>query len=221
MFHALCFMNIIILGPQGSGKGTQAELLAQKYDLEHIDIGGTLRQIAKMETPLGKKIYTIQNISKSLVPNEILKKILRLKIASLNREKGVVLDGVPRTLEQARFLEDLLFEFGRIIDRVFLIKVSTAESLNRIAKRWNCRQCKSILIMGKDIENNKDKCPKCGGEIYQREDDTPEGVKKRLEIFEQETMPVAEYFRQKGKLIEVNGEKSVQEVFSEIMKCLE
>lgn len=209
-------MNLIILGPQGSGKGTQADLLAQKYNLEHIDIGGTLRTVAKMETPLGHKIYEIQNISKSLVPNEILKKVLCYKVSSLNREKGVIFDGVPRTLEQAKFLEELLLESGRIIDKVFLIKIATAESLQRISKRWNCRECKSILIMGKDVKNNNDKCPRCGGEIFQREDDTPEGVKKRLEIFAHETMPVAEYFRKKGKLVEVDGEQDVEKVFRNI-----
>lgn len=213
-------MNLIILGPQGSGKGTQADLLAQKYNLEHIDIGGTLRALAKMETPLGHKIYEIQNISKSLVPNEILKKVLYYKVSSLNREKGVVFDGVPRTLEQAKFLEELLLESGRIVDKVFLIKISAAESLKRISRRWNCRGCKSILIMGKDIQKSGDKCPKCGGEVFQREDDTPEGVKKRLEIFAHETMPVAEYFGKKGKLVEVDGEKEMQDVFNDILKAL-
>ena len=214
-------MNLIILGSQGSGKGTQAELLAQKYNLEHVDIGGTLRTVAKMETPLGHKIYEIQNISKSLVPNEILKKVLYYKISSLNREKGVVFDGVPRTLEQAKFLEELLLESGRIIDKVVLIKISTEESLKRISRRWNCRECKLILIMGKDIQSGGDKCPQCRGEIFQREDDTPEGVGKRLEIFARETMPVAEYFREKGKLIEVDGEKEVEEVFENILNSVE
>ncbi len=110
-------MNIIVLGPQGSGKGTQAELIAKKYNLEHIDIGGTLRAIAQTETSLGRRIYEIQNISKTLVPNEILKKIIHYKVASLNREKGIIFDGVPRTLEQAKFLEDLMLKFGRIIDK--------------------------------------------------------------------------------------------------------
>ncbi len=113
-----------------------------------------------------------------------------------------------------------MLKFGRIIDKVFLIKISTKESLNRISKRWNCRQCKSILIMNQDVKNGSDKCPKCGGEIYQREDDTLEGIKKRLEIFEQETMPVVEYFNNKGKLVTVNGEKSIDDVFKDIIKEL-
>lgn len=213
-------MNIIVLGPQGSGKGTQAELLAQKYNLEHVDIGGTLRQVAKMETPLGRKIFAIQNISKTLVPNEILKKVLQLKINSLNREKEIVFDGLPRKLDQAYFLEDVMQTAGRKIDKVIHIKLSEAESFKRIAKRWNCQKCKTVLIMGKDVKNISDKCPKCGGEIFQREDDTLEGVKKRLEIFKKETMPVIEYYAKKGILVEVAGEKSVEEVFAEITKIL-
>lgn len=211
-------MNLIVLGPQGSGKGTQAELLAKKYNLEHIDIGGTLRQVAKMRTPFGEKIQKIINVEKSLVPDEILNDILKLKINSLPREQGIIFDGVPRTLSQAEFLDNLLLEAGRKIDKVFFVNIPEGETMKRISKRWMCEKCKSILIMGEDIESGTDKCPGCGGNVYQREDDTPEGVKKRLAIFQKETMPVAEYYKEKNKLVEINGEQEVTDVFNEIVK---
>jgi adenylate kinase len=214
-------MNIIILGQQGSGKGTQAEMLAQKYNLEHLDVGGTLRELSKMDTPLGKEIYSILNVSKSLIPDEILFKVLRLKLSSLPREQGIIFDGAPRNLEQAKYLEILLKEFGKKIDKVFFINISEDESLKRISSRWMCDKCKAILIMGKDIKNPAEQCPKCEGSIRQRKDDTPEGVKKRLAVFEKETLPVVEYFREKELLIEVDGERDIKKVFSDIEKNIE
>lgn len=214
-------MNIIVLGPQGCGKGTQAELLAKRFGLEHIDMGKTLREIAKLETPLGKKIYSIQNITKTLIPDQILNEILHLKLNSLPREQGLVLDGAPRTLGQAKFLEEWVQEFGKKIDEVIFINISGKESIERISKRWNCGRCKEILIMGKDVMGKGDKCPECGGEITQREDDTEEGVRKRLEVFRKETVPVVEYFKEKGILAEINGGQKVEKVFEEITKRLE
>lgn len=209
-------MNIIILGPQGCGKGTQAELLAKKVSLEHVDIGKTLREIAKLDTALGKEIYSIQNITKTLIPDKILQEVLRLKLSSLARERGMVLDGAPRTLEQAKSLEKLFQEFGRKIDKVFFVNISGKESIERISKRWNCQKCKEILIMGRDVKSSADKCPKCGGDIAQREDDTEEGVKKRLEVFRKQTLPAIEYFGKKGLLAEINGERPIEDIFEEI-----
>jgi adenylate kinase len=213
-------MNIIILGPQGSGKGTQAELLSQKLSHEHIDIGGSLRRLAKMNSPIGKKIQNLINVQKALIPDEILNEILKIKINSLPKNMGIAFDGVPRTLEQAKYLENILLESGRKIDRVFFVNISEEETMNRISKRWNCEDCKSILIMGKDVKSEKDKCPKCGGNIFQREDDTEEGVRKRLEIFKKETMPVVDYFKEKGLLNEVNGQREVEKVFGDILDNL-
>lgn len=218
MLHATCFVNIIILGPQGSGKGTQAEMLAKKFGLEHIDMGKTLREAAKRDTPIGKEIYRIQNVTKTLVPSRILKEVLGIKLNSLPREQGALFEGVPRTVDQAEYFTEALQESGRKIDAVFYINIPEEESLERIAKRWTCKKCGLPLIMGKDIKSEKDKCPKCGGEIYQRVDDTPEGVKKRLEVFREETLPVIEYFRQKEILIEIDGKPSIEEVSNNILE---
>jgi len=220
MLHVSCFMNIIVLGPQGSGKGTQAQLLAEKFSFEHIDMGKTLREVAKTDTPLGKEIYAIQNITKTLVPSRILKEVLHLKLGSLSREQGLVIDGAPRTMDQASYLEEALLEFGRKISKLIFINISEETSIERISKRWVCEKCKINLIMGKDIQSAQEQCPVCEGKIMQRVDDTPEGVHKRLEIFRNETMLVIEYFRGKNLVLEIDGQKSIEEVFEEIVNKL-
>ena len=211
-------MNIIILGQQGSGKGTQANMLAEKFALDNFDTGKLLRQVAKMETPLGKEVHEIVMVRKELVPSRILKEILHFRLNSLGREQGIVFDGVPRNLEQANYFEEALVEFGRQIDKVFFINVPEKESLERISKRWICQKCKTVLIMGKDVSSEADLCPHCGGEIRQRGDDTVAGIKKRLAICSNETMPVVNFYKEKGVLVEINGEQSIEKVFSDILQ---
>ena len=210
-------MNLIILGPQGSGKGTQAKMLSEKFGLEHIDMGKYLREVAKLNTPLGKEIYQIQNVTKALVPSRILKEVLHIKLGDLPREKGIAFDGVPRAIDQAKYLEEAMLEFGRIIDRVIYIKLSAEESIRRISKRRVCEKCKAVYILGKDMKSKEEKCRKCGGKIIQRMDDTPEGIRKRLKVFEDETLPVISYFQEKGMVTEINGGQTVEEVFEEIL----
>lgn len=209
-------MNLIILGSQGSGKGTQAKKLAEKFDLVHIDMGRTLRQVARMDTPLGKEIYAIQNITKTLVSSWILKEVLHFKLGSVPREQGIVFDGVPRNLEQLEYINSALLEFGRHLDKVLFINLSEGESIKRISKRLVCGKCKKVFILGKDIQSQEERCPKCQGEITQRADDTEDGVKKRLEIFRTETLPVVEEYRKEEVLVEINGDQSIEEVFEEI-----
>jgi len=211
-------MNIIILGQQGSGKGTQAEFLAEKLNLDHFDTGRALRQISKADSPLGREVNEIVMIKKELVPSRILREILHIRLASLSREQGIVFDGVPRNMEQAEYFGEALLEFGRKVDKAFFINIDEAESLKRISKRWICKKCKTVLIMGKDVKKETDKCPKCGGEIMQREDDTVEGIKKRLRIFDEETMPVIDYYKKQGVLVEINGAQDIEKVSEDIVK---
>ncbi|MDO8240847.1 MAG: nucleoside monophosphate kinase [Candidatus Moranbacteria bacterium] len=214
-------MNIIILGQQGSGKGTQAEFLAKEMSLIHIDMGKTLREVAKLDTPLGREIYDIQNVTKTLVPSRILREVLHFKLGSIPSEQGIVFDGVPRTMDQSEYMEEALQEFGRKINAVFFINISEAESIKRISKRWICKDCKSVFIMGKDVKDEKEKCPKCGAEITQRNDDTVSGIKKRLQVFAEETMPVINYYKEQGVLVEINGEQEIEKVAGEIIKNIE
>lgn len=218
MLYVTCFMNLVILGSQGSGKGTQAEKLAQKFVLDHIDMGKFLREVAKQDTPLGKEIYAIQNITKTLVPSRILEEVFTIKLSSIPREQGIVFDGVPRTMDQAQYLDKKLIEFGRKLDKVVYIKISQEEAIKRISKRRICEKCKTVMIMGVDVKNEDDQCTKCKGNIIQRIDDTEEGIIKRLKVFEDETMPVINYFRGKGLVIEINGEQTQDEVFREVLR---
>ena len=217
MLHAPCSMNIIILGPQGSGKGTQAEMLAEKFGLEHIDMGKFLREVAKQNTPLGKEVYRIQNVSNTLVPSRILREVLRLKLNSLPREQGILFEGVPRTVDQQKYLEEEIRGSGRKIDAVIFINIPEEETVKRISKRWTCKKGHP-LIMGTDIQSEKDKCPHDGTEIFQRIDDTPEGIKKRLKVYREETMPVIEDFRKRELLVEIDGTPSIGKVSREILK---
>jgi adenylate kinase len=213
-------MNIVILGPQGCGKGTQSEMLARKFNLEHIDMGKFLREVASSDTPLGKEVYHIQNVTKTLVPARILEEVFTIKLQSIPREQGIVFDGFPRNIDQAQYFEKALLEFGRKIDTVFFIKISKEESFKRISKRWICEKCRNVLIMGQDIKNETDKCPQCGGKIIQRIDDIEEGIKIRLEVFENETIPVINHYYEKDKVTEINGEQAPEKVFEEILKKL-
>lgn len=220
MLNAICYMNIIILGQQGSGKGTQADFLAHEYGMIHIDMGKTLREVAKHDTPLGREIYDIQNITKTLVPSRILREVLHIKLGSIPREQGIVFDGVPRTMGQARYIEESLQELGRKIDKVFFINISGQESIRRISKRWICKECKTIFIMGKDLKKEDERCMQCGGEIMQRIDDTIDGIKKRLEVFEEETAPVINYYKEQGTLAEINGAQEIEKVSEDIIKIV-
>lgn len=213
-------MNIVILGPQGSGKGTQAEMLAKKFDAEHIDMGKFLREVAKMDTSLGKEIWQIQNVTKTLVPVRILEEVFTIKLNGIPREKNIVFDGFPRNIDQTEYFEKVIKESGRKVDNVIFINLSEEESLKRIAKRRICEKCKTTFIFGKDIKNEKEKCPECGGKIIKRIDDTEEGVKKRLKIFQEKTGPIVDFYKNQGKLIEINGDQEIEKVLEDILRKL-
>ena len=213
-------MNIVILGPQGSGKDTQAEKLAKHFDLERVNMGNFLREVAKKDTPLGKEIYGYQNVTGTMVPSRILKEVLGIKLNSFSREQGIAFEGVPRTMEQALYFDEAVRESGRKIDKVIYIRISKEKTLKRISKRRVCKSCEKILIMGKDIENESEKCPDCGGDIALRIDDTDEVIAKRLKVFQDETIPMIDYYRKQGNLLEVDGAQSVEEVFADILVSL-
>lgn len=214
--------NIIIFGPQGAGKGTQAKLLAQRLDLVHIEPGRLLRDIVRRGGKVAKGIndYLVRG---ALVPTDfLLEKVLKPKISvAVEKEKGLIFDGAPRRLNEALMLEGLLRELGREITHVFYLKIRKEESYRRLGKRLTCRQCKRPLILRIDVDTPNQKCPYCRGELYQRADDTRKGIKRRLSIFKKETLPVIEFYRQKGILIEIDGEQLISKVHLDIVKKIE
>ena len=214
-------MNIVILGPQGSGKDTQAEMLSGKLNLERVNMGNFLREVAATPTPLGREIYHYQNDLGAMVPSRILKEVLGIKVMSFPREQSIIFEGVPRTMDQAGYFDEVVLESGRHINSVIYINISEEETVRRISKRWMCNKCKKILIKGKDIQDENEKCPDCEGDIVQRIDDTPEVIKKRLKVFRDETIPVLEHYKKQEKLIEINGEQPIEKVFADILDKLE
>lgn len=214
-------INIIIMGPQGSGKGTQARMLAEKFDLQVFETGAVLRNLAMQDTEIGRKINEIINVKGDIVPWDFMKeKILGQKLNELSQDKGIIFDGTPRILEEAEFWNKKLKEVERKIDYIFYVDISKEESIKRISSRKQCQENGHSLIVGKNITEEDLKCPICGGEVYRREDDVPEKVLNRLQWNEKLLTPVIEDYQEKKMLIKINGEQSMEKVFAEIMSYI-
>lgn len=212
-------MNLIIFGPQGSGKGTQADKLAEKFNLSHIETGQIFRDIAREDSASGEMIRKLIREGE-VVPDDVTVEILRHHVKQISDKQGLILDSAPRTLGQIELVEKMMAEYGRKINKAIYISLPYKQSVARITKRYLCTACAKPLVLGRDVETSSDNCPTCGGLITQRADDTIEGITKRLDIFYAITVPVIEEYRKKGILIEVDGNQSVEEVFGDIVKQL-
>ena len=204
-------MYIILLGAPGAGKGTQAAMMARKLKLVHIATGDLFRQALEQKTSLGvqAKSYMEKGM---LVPDEVTIQMVLDRLSSPGCKTGVVLDGFPRNLRQAETLDKALARQGKAIDKVVYIKVSEEELLERLGGRWICRNCQTPYHAVDSPPRARGKCDECGGELYQRPDDTSVTVKKRLGVYFAETAPLIDYYTRAGKLIEVDGEGSIDEV---------
>ncbi|RLI87126.1 MAG: adenylate kinase [Archaeoglobales archaeon] len=212
-------MNIILLGPPGGGKGTQAKKIVEKYGIPHIATGDILRDAVAKGTELGKKAKEYMDRGE-LVPDEIVIGIVEERLKQPDCEKGFLLDGFPRTLKQAEALDDMLKGLNRKIDVTIYIDVPEEEVVRRIANRRSCKRCGAVyhLIYAPPKEPNK--CDKCGGELYQRDDDKEETVRQRFKVYMENTAPLIEYYEKKGLLYRVDGTKSIDEVWSQIEDVL-
>lgn len=204
-------MNIILLGAQGSGKGTQAKFLSEKYGIPHISTGDIFREAAEKKTELGLKAKSHWEKG-SLVPDEITIGIVKERLSRPDCGKGFVLDGFPRTLEQAKALDDITE-----IDYVLELKIPDAISIERLSKRRVCKKCQAPY--GHEAKM-PEQCKKCGGKLIQRSDDKPEAIKKRLAVYHDETEPLLEYYRPREIVHVIDGTKNVSEVFAEIVLVL-
>ncbi len=211
--------NVIFVGAPGAGKGTQASMVAQKLNMVHISSGDLFRQALEQGTELGKQAKTYMEKG-VLVPDEITIQMVMERLSAPDSENGVILDGFPRNLPQAEALDDAIGAQGKAFDKVVHIKVSEEELINRLSSRWLCRQCQAVYNTVNSPPSMEDKCDKCRGELYQRSDDKPETVKKRLEVYFAETAPLIDYYRRQGKLMTVEGEGSVAEVTRRIVATL-
>ena len=212
-------MYIIFLGAPGAGKGTQAASMARKLNLVHIATGDLFRQALEQGTELGLKAKSYMERG-VLVPDQITIEMVLERLSAPDGEGGIILDGFPRNLEQAEALDEALAQQGKTIDKVVYIKVSKEELLKRLSGRWICRRCQTPYHATNSPPRVWGKCDRCGGELYQRPDDTEESIKKRLEVYSVETAPLIDYYRQAGKLLEIDGEGGVDVVEKRIVAAL-
>jgi adenylate kinase len=208
-------LRIILLGAPGSGKGTQAERIAETTRMMHVSSGDLFRQAEKDGTELGKlaKSYMEKGL---LVPDGVVTKMVMERIAGT--EKGFILDGFPRTLEQAESVDKGLGTDG--IDKAVYIEVSREELLKRLSGRWICRRCQKPYHSISSPPKVAGTCDVCGGELYQRSDDTLETAEKRLEVYFQQTAPLVEYYDKKEKLVKIDGERAIGEVSKDLLTKL-
>ena len=212
-------MYIIILGAPGAGKGTQAINIAKELKLSHIAPGDLFRQAIDRGGKLAIRIkeYVRRGM---LVPDEITIRMILECIKADDCKGGVLLDGFPRNIKQGKALDEGLKKQDEAIDKALYIKVSEEELVYRLKNRWICRQCQIPRQTDRRSPGEDEKCTFCGGELYQRADDNEETIKKRLDVYFTDTMPVIEYYRKQGKLLEVDGEGTIDTVTGRILNTL-
>lgn len=205
-------MRIVILGAPGSGKGTQAGAISERLGIAHIASGDLFREAQNRGDELGRQVksYMEQGL---LVPDEITIRMILERIAAPDCAGGFILDGFPRTLEQAKALDRALGERGEAVDMVLWIEVSREELVRRLGGRFICRDCQTPYHQETSPPRIAGRCDRCGGELYQRPDDSPETVRKRIEVYFEQTAPLLDYYKETGKPVKViDGEGSIEEV---------
>jgi len=212
-------MNILFMGPPGAGKGTQAERVVNEFGVPHISTGDAFRLAMKQGTPIGIKAkeYIDQGL---LVPDDVTIGIVRERLAQTDCEKGFLLDGFPRTLSQAEALDDILTSMSRKLDHVIDLKVDRDLLLARLTGRRICKSCGATYHVIFNPPQQSGVCDKCSGELYQRSDDSEEKVGTRLDEYINKTAPLLAYYDAKGLLRQVDGEKEIDTVTSEIVSLL-
>lgn len=213
-------MNLITLGPPGAGKGTQAAMLAVQLRIPHVASGDLFREALKAETELGLTAKSYMDRGE-LVPDEVTIAMIRERLLKSDCDKGIILDGFPRTIEQTKALTELLTEQGKTIDAALFIDASEDELVRRLSSRWTCRNCQAIYNLISNPPHEKGKCDVCGGELYQRADDVPETVRNRIRVYWDQTSPLIDYYRDEGLLITIDSEGGIDHVQAKILEALQ
>lgn len=210
---------IVLLGPPGVGKGTQAKILADATKLAHVSSGDLFRENLKNQTDLGKLAKSFMDKGE-LVPDDVTISMIRERLTHADCEAGAILDGFPRTPAQANALEKMLAEFKGQVDAVPYITAAEPILVERASGRWTCRAQGHIYHQKYSPSKQAGICDLDGSELYQREDDKVETVSKRIHVYLEQTMPLVEYYKKSGKLIEINGTQAVEQVTKDLLSAL-
>ena len=206
-------MNLVLLGAPGAGKGTQAQKLVADYGVAHISTGDLLRAAVKAQSELGKQAKAFMDEGK-LVPDQLVIDLVKERLQEDDAQKGFILDGFPRNTAQAEALDAELASMDVQIDGALLVDVAFPVIIERLSSRRTCRACGYTAPAGTDV------CPRCGGEMYQRDDDKPETIAKRLDTYEKQTAPLVEYYSGNNILKKVDGDRPVDEVYADVKELL-
>lgn len=213
-------MNLILLGPPGAGKGTQAQLIVDRYHIPQISTGDILRAAVKGKTPLGVKAKGFMDQGK-LVPDELVIGIIEERLKAADCHPGFILDGFPRTIAQAEALQPILSKMGRSIDHVVNIEVGDEELVRRLTGRRTCKNCGAMFHIVFHAPKREGICDRCGGTLYQREDDKEETIRTRLKEYQKQTSPLIQYYQQKKTLRSIQGVGGQEQIFEQIIRLLD
>jgi adenylate kinase len=212
-------MHVIIMGPPGSGKGTQGKLIAEKYHIPQISTGDILREAVRHGSALGlkAKAYMVRG---ELVPDEVVIEIIQERVEQRNCERGFLLDGFPRTVAQANALERMLGKRGLGIDHVINMEIETEELISRLRGRMTCSRCGAMYHLLFTPPKKEGMCDICGDSLYQRDDDKEETIRSRMEVYSHQTGPLIQYYASQGLVRSVNGVGNIDDIFHRILEAI-
>jgi adenylate kinase len=213
-------MNLIVIGPPGSGKGTQGRLIAERYHIPQISTGDILREAVRNGSALGLEAKTSM-VRGELVPDEVVIGIIEDRLMQRDCGKGFLLDGFPRTVAQADALERMLGKRGLVIDHVINIEIEMEELVKRLRGRSTCSRCGAMYHLLFNPPKKEGVCDQCGGSLYQRDDDKEETIRSRFEVYSQQTEPVIQYYASKGLVRSINGVGHMDDIFHRILEVIE
>lgn len=212
-------MNILIIGPQGSGKGTQAEKLIEKYGLAYVNMGGIFRSLKDKDTPTAKRATEL--VEKGiLVPDDIVIELVNEYLSEINRLDEIIFDGFPRVLSQAQYFDKFLAEKDQKIDVVVYLTLTKEETLKRLGARRTCNVCGKVFNIITNPPKKEGICDSCGGNLIIRTDETPEAIETRLKQYLEKTQPLVEYYKTKGIVEEVDGNRGIDAISEDIVERL-
>ena len=212
-------MRLLLIGPPGAGKGTQAKFLVHHFTIPQISTGDILRENVRNKTELGNEAQKYMQAG-NLVPDSLILNMMQGRLEADDCSKGYILDGFPRTIPQAEGLYELLNNLEQQLDCVIVMKISDQLIVNRLSNRRSCKECNQIYNLLYDPPKRAGKCSECNGDLFLREDDIPDTIQKRLNIYHQQTEPVIEYYAQRGIAEIIDAKGSIKEIRSHIIESI-